>query len=662
MQISKLRRLAEVEFWIARRYFVMALIFFLLVLGRFHGSSIGMWDTKLLEKTDKYKQVNVLGKPRAIRSDEWTLGTLWYLAQSMSDDYYPLINKNIRSDGQNMLLVAYAPVFDVSIIGKPANWGFLLFGREYGFSWWWFSRLFFLLLSSFELAMILSRENKLFSCVCALWIAFAPAVQWWYASVLVDILYYTQFLVVAIYKYLATPVKKHRALLAVAISICSIGFCLSTYPRYQVPMAYLIMCFAACFIYEKRADLRLFGRAEFLQIALSGLAAAGIVYSVFIRSMDAIRLFSDTSYPGKQFFTGGTGHFFYSTWYLTNWLLPYKENINFYNDCVVSTFFNFLPALLSVILMMIAGLYKVDKSRKTLIFVLFLYALFQTSWELVSYPGWFAKYSLFFCVKSTHLFLLSTNLLGVYISILVFSLLIEKPPFAARGALIISSMVSVFYYIAIQNTRMKLYMTPTQIGIVLTFMFALNYSYIKAAKKYLYTLLLILILVSGVTVNPLARGLSPIYDKAVSQEVLRIHAQYPDAKWAFVGGMFRANLFPALGVKSFNGYHLYPDLKMWRLLDPEGVYISQYNRFSDVVLRFTEKKTYFTIPPDALDVLNVFLNWSDLNRTGIRFIVSSEPIDNVRYLRKLSAFEKDYSYFYEVVSQEPFREMDSRGP
>ena len=645
-------RLFNIDFWIARRYLAATLVFFVLVLGRFHGLSIGEWDKVLIEKTDSYEQVNIIGKPRAIRSDEYFLATPWYLAQSMSGDYYPLINRNIRSDGQNMMVVSYAPVFDISLIGKPANWGFFLLGKEYGFSWWWFSRLFFLLLSSFELAMILSCGNRAFSGICALWLAFSPAVQWWFSSIIIDLLYYAQFMIVAAHGYITAPVKRTRAYLSVALVLCSVGFILSSYPRYQVPMAYLVALFIACFLYVNKTRLQ-FGKTEVLQAVFGALFVVGVVGSVYIRSSDAISLLSSTIYPGKQFFTGGGGNFFNSFWYLSNMLLPYK-NINLPNNCLASTFFNFMPAVFPVIVMIVCGRYKVGDSRKTLLLALFSYFLFQVSWELVSYPAWFAKYSLFSYIKTkppARLFSLSTNLIGVYISIVVFSLISEKPPMAKRGALAISLLVSALYYAAIQNTWMKQYLKGVPILVVLSFFLVLNFFYLGGVKKYFYSLLTLLIVISGLTVNPLARGLSPIYDKAVSREILNIRDKYPDAKWGFVGGMFRANLFPALGVKSFNGYHLYPDMKMWNLLDPKGLYSDKYNRFYDAILQFTEQKTYFTIPPDTVDVLNIFLSWSDLDKTGIKFLLSREPLVNSGYLKELRFFEKDDMHLYEVIAR-----------
>ena len=222
---------------------------------------------------------------------------------------------------------------------------------------------------------------------------------------------------------------------------------------------------------------------------------------------------------------------------------------------------------------------------------------------------------------------------------------------AKRGALAISLLVSALYYAAIQNTWMKQYLKGVPILVVLSFFLVLNFFYLGGVKKYFYSLLTLLIVISGLTVNPLARGLSPIYDKAVSREILNIRDKYPDAKWGFVGGMFRANLFPALGVKSFNGYHLYPDMKMWNLLDPKGLYSDKYNRFYDAILQFTEQKTYFTIPPDTVDVLNIFLSWSDLDKTGIKFLLSREPLVNSGYLKELRFFEKDDMHLYEVIAR-----------
>ena len=114
------------------RFLIAILIFILLVTFKINGSSIGAWDMYASELIDPTESSVLIGVNRPIRSDEWMVQTTYYMAQAMSDEFYPLYNTNITDDGLNMILAYNSPVANLSILGKPFNWGFLLLGKEYG--------------------------------------------------------------------------------------------------------------------------------------------------------------------------------------------------------------------------------------------------------------------------------------------------------------------------------------------------------------------------------------------------------------------------------------------------------------------------------------------------------------------------------------------------
>lgn len=76
-----------------------------------------------------------------------------------------------------MLISYYAPVFDITLIGKPFNWGFVLLGKEHGLSWYWYSKLFLFFLLSFEISMFLTNKDSFISILGAFWITYSPAVM-----------------------------------------------------------------------------------------------------------------------------------------------------------------------------------------------------------------------------------------------------------------------------------------------------------------------------------------------------------------------------------------------------------------------------------------------------------------------------------------------------
>ena len=58
------------------------------------------------------------------------------LGQTQNEEGLNIYNENIAGGNCNMIMTA-APVWDIISIAKPFNWGYLLFGTEYGFSFWW---------------------------------------------------------------------------------------------------------------------------------------------------------------------------------------------------------------------------------------------------------------------------------------------------------------------------------------------------------------------------------------------------------------------------------------------------------------------------------------------------------------------------------------------
>lgn len=61
------------SFLYEKRYYIGAILLFLLVIFGFHGSSINFWDYYVQPSYTKTEYQPVLGEARAIRSDEWVL-------------------------------------------------------------------------------------------------------------------------------------------------------------------------------------------------------------------------------------------------------------------------------------------------------------------------------------------------------------------------------------------------------------------------------------------------------------------------------------------------------------------------------------------------------------------------------------------------------------
>jgi len=502
--LSIKRNGSAADFIFQYRYLIALFIFIILVAGKFHGSSITVWDRHIHEKTKNYRRTLLLGVSRPIRSDEWLVLTPMQLAQVQSEKFFPVINKNIRSEGQNMLIFLNAPVFDFTLLSRPFNWGYVLFGKEFGLSWFWFSRLILLLLVSFEICMIITHQNRFLSLLGALWITFAPGVQWWFSTGLVELLIYSQAIVVCVYHYTIGVNKKLKTLLILIMSIGITGFILTIYPPFQVPLGYLLLVFIVPIIYINRKSIR-FEKYDYLLFSLGFVIIVFSLYSFISKSMDALSIVRNTVYPGHRNFNGGNYNINFLQLYLINWLLPYK-NIHFSNSSELSTFINFLPAVFFVFF----KAYGLEKNKVFLLLIL-LYLLLQITWLLVPFPQILSRMMLFSYVPESRLQLI-TSLTSVYLSLWIFSLLSKHNPFKWFESLLLAGFITVIYYHSIIRTPMLNYLESRILIIVtLLFFFVINFSYIAGMRRSFAILLSIYLIVAGLTVTPFSRGLDPIY-------------------------------------------------------------------------------------------------------------------------------------------------------
>ena len=133
-------------FLIKWRYIVAVIVFAILVMFRVHGSSIAEYNKLFADAPEYNSESIILGKSRAIRSDEWLVHTPYYMSQTYND--FEKDSDMMSLSGQDMIVSTDAPVKNLLVVAKPFTWGYMLLGNEYGLSWHWCSKLILLILMS----------------------------------------------------------------------------------------------------------------------------------------------------------------------------------------------------------------------------------------------------------------------------------------------------------------------------------------------------------------------------------------------------------------------------------------------------------------------------------------------------------------------------------
>ena len=615
------------------RFLIASVMFILLVSFKINGSSIGVWDMYASELIDP-KEISVLiGINRPIRSDEWMVQTTYYMAQAMSDEFYPLYNTNIIDDGLNMILAYNSPVANLSILGKPFNWGFLLLGKEYGLSWYWAFKTIALLLLSFEISMILTRKMRGLSILSSFWITFSPAIQWWFMQHVGDTIFFALAMIVAFYKYVENIDKNKWRKLAFSLmfAFSAIGFALVIYPAFQVPLAYLILVFMAIIYFGmfKRPKLK---KDDYIFVSMIILIIGIILGQFLLTSMDAIKATLETVYPGKRVSTGGGVELFRYAEFMINAYTPLKD-INYLNNCEVSSFINFFIG--SVIVLFIS----IRKNVKDIgIGIgLFVVALLQFIWTVVPFNETIAKIT-FLSYVPTDRMMLMFSFTSMLLSIWAIGVIFREKILSPLVGTIVALLNFSAYGLLILKSPYREYMSLKYLIILFTIYLILNISIFARIKRLFFVIMALLIFISGMTVNPIVRGVGAIYNKTLSKAIIEIDESDPDSVWLAEGDETKGEFIYANGAKAINGTHFYPALSTWKKIS-EDYDENIYNRYAHVKINLTTNDTEFIL--ENLDAFEIELNVKELKSLNIKYILTKNDLSNILNDSKIQ-FEEIY--------------------
>lgn len=604
------------------RYLFGLLAIVVIVSFNLNGSSIGVWDNYVSQRDDGKKTDVIFGQNREVRSDEWLVQTPFYLSQA--EEGYPLVNEDYSLNGQNMVIAYNSPVKDLTVIGKPFNWGFFFLGRDRGLSFYWAVKLVGMILLGFELLMILTKRKKALSLVGSFALTFSPAVQWWFMQHVGDLIFFTLGLMVAFYHYFYQHEKKWlRTLLMILIVIFGIGFVLVIYPAHQVMLAYLLIIYFVGLLiyYGKRITWDLF---DALLIGGAIVFIGIVLFYFWSTSKDALEASLNTLYPGKRVSTGGKwtfGEFFY---FLTNWKIPFKD-ISFSNNSEVALFYHFFPIVFLASPFVLFG--KKDSEQKLLGRILMVFCLFSLFWITIGLPKGIAELTLLSYVPAERA-LLTFSFAACLLTIWFIAYIWREEVIPTWYKFILLIVNAGMYVYAIDSSRMSGYFSVIETaGIAISGTLILAFA-LFGRRRLFYLSFAALVIASGFFVNPVVEGTGAIYEKTLAKEIRKIDQADPGKIWLSEDQLY--NFTPALGVKSFNTVRFYPDMAAWKLIDPDGNAERFYNRYAHTRAFIAKEETSYVL--DRPDMFTVTLNFEDAKKLGIDYVVSKRPLNDYNQL------------------------------
>lgn len=649
---------------IIKQRFLIALVCLIFSVSlELNGSSLSNWINFGLRETSSHKLISfkgieafqktnpltpwletglnqdvLWGVPREIRSDEWNVQTPFYLSQASSD--LELTNESYGDSGQNMVVAYNSPVKDISIIGKPFNWGFLFLSPAKAISWYWSFKLITMLLLAFEFALILTKGKKLLSVVSAFWIVFTPAIQWWFMQHLGDVVYFTLLILVAVYHYFKSQSLVKKLGFATLISSGLIGFTLVIYPAFQVPFFYLILGYTLVILYDAIKKKQVHKR-DWLIIALTLFFSLSVIGLTVYQSFDAIKASLSTVYPGHRVSSGGEIQLNQVSDFFLNLMLPFKIP-SFANQVELSSSFHFLY----IIVFLLPFLWKKkDIKQNKLGLLLVIFSLILFAYAVIGVPSIVSKLSLFSYVTASRAWQ-AMSVIAVFASIWFISFLSEK----TIKPIFLSLMILPFGFFLYRILTDAIYDTYTGVKFLLVAfsLYALATIFMVTKKKSLFYLLILgITFFSGVTVNPLVKGIGIIEKSSLSQKVRQIAKSDKKAVW-MSDATNLYNYLAMFDVETLDGVRFYPDTKLMSKIDKSHHYEDIWNRYSHLHYTLVDAKTKMSLL--APDSIAIDLNIEQLKSLKVKYVLSSRPLSNLFGSQFKQVYHgKDGNYIFEFA-------------
>lgn len=616
--------------WLDRRRWPLGLcLWAVLTVLQIHGSSIGMYSFYLDEPQTT---TDVIGFSRTSHFDEWLNMTTFSLAQYASG--FSQFNSAFSAVPTDMGLFPGSPVADWNTIFRPFLLGYLFLPPGMGLAFYWTGRLILLFLVSFEFGQFLADGKKAYAVLYAWMVTLSPAVQWWFGvNGLAEMLIAGQAGVLVLHRYIACREKGKRIFLAAGAAYLACIYGMTLYPAWQIPFAYLFLMLALLPLIRKegrRPGDRTDVFCGVLFLFLTG-AAAVHVWNLSGPSIEAIR---QTVYPGHRFVTGGTltvKEIFTGPLAL---FMPFTEFSQPYLNFNMVSFWDLAPLGWIVAL---RGMVRARKKEALTVGLMGLEAVFLL-FCILPWPSWLAKITLLFAVPAGRMIIPISliNLMMLLRGLALYPLPWRRgTAFFTAAACTAGALWAVFAYCPDAYSLRNAAVLAGTAGA--GFLTVLRY------RRYVGPYMMGLFLVIGGMVNPVARGVSSVYDTALAGEIKDAVQEDPSGRWIVSAPYNFLNNYPAVfEAPVVNTFTVHPAWTVWNSLPLTEEDRTALNRCAHINIKeITGGETKFLV--SSLDNIVITLNRDDVMKLEIRHILTKDEnlealdTDGVRFVPRSRA-------------------------
>lgn len=614
------------DFCFQYRWVIALILFLLCVAFRISGSSIGIYDEIFPTQISKADST-WFGLPRWIRSDEYGVQTPVFFSQAYNG--HALYSSRMSLSQTNMVLNYYSPVWDLTALGKPLMWGYLLLGNTTGLSWYWCGLIILLFMTALETIRILTCGYRWISVAGALLIVLSPAIQWWVLPHMPIVILYAMALFTIGYSFFTAKRPADRWGYAFLAMIAIIGFVLSIFPSFQIPcITAVIVLLSVCL--RRDRDQITFHTKYWYSIAVPAAASLGILIYFVIVSKADISLLMNTVYPGARISAGGEYTLADLFPDLSSLFLPYFP-ITYSNSCEAATYIHFAPLFILIFPLIYGYLKRRNSPELPVGLALTVLLILCGVYMIAGIPVTVAKFTLLkYCNRMKGVY----GWLAALYTIWGFSILAKYPDLLKRWQKILFPFLYGGICAGIQDSNTVEYFTSIHhrafypIGTVyysaiILLLVGILLAAFFGRKRLTACGLALVMFTAGATVNPIEHGTDALTNHPISQYISEIAEQEPEALWLCTDcTCIMPNFMMANGARVLNATNFYPDEAKWKIIDPENVYETYTNRYANqsASLADSEQTEVELISPDYI---HYTLSPETLRALGIRYLLSS---------------------------------------
>ena len=603
---------------------ICLLSFLILSLLKIHGSSVAAWNDIIPEGSTSTKSI-LAGTPKRIRIDEYAVLTPFTLSQYYKN--FPEINEAVG--GQKAPLMSFVPVKHFITYFRPNFWGYFFLSTEQAFAWAWNFKALGILIAITLMFMLLTANNFWLSVFGAFWMLYSSGTQWWYSTSLPDSI----FTAVILFTCTIYLIFSKNIISLIISTLCFILFGVYyaslLYPPYQLPLAYFIIFLLLGYVihhYNKEIIFeKVFVKIGFGTVALAGLGI--IFFKYYSDAKPTIDAMMNTAYPGKRVDLGGAG---FTAGMFSEYYHIFVNSDSFpqlwINICELSHYLNFAPVIIGCTI----WYYVATKRINYLILLPSIFVIFLLIWIKVGFPESMAKLTLMSMSppKRTQIpFGIANVILAIIYVGQLKKMRIDNLSISNKIVVIVITVFFVGITAATNDSSSgHFFKTPQLVIGVILFATANIILLLPSTFKFrdfIFMGIVAISLIPNIMANPIAKGLAPITEHNIHQQIKNIDKLDSGKRGLVMGSQFYGYMVQATGVNVLGGVKYVPDFKTMKVLDGKYKRDSVYNRYAHTV---------YSSFIDGKDSTVVALNFEDGYTIGLDGCSPKLKQLNVKYV------------------------------